>query len=77
MHDQQSHDQQDVADAADLAEIATAGARAFYGPIPRGFRKNRADKRREGQRGEGRHLRARPGKLAPHHLARVEAEVTA
>lgn len=51
--------------AAMMAAANTAG--------PKHVRKNRADKRREGQRGEGRHLRARPGKLAPHHLDEVTA----
>lgn len=66
------HDHHDDPDPA-VDELAAALAAIGSGPVY--VRKNRADKRREGQRGEGRHLRARPGKLAPHPLA--TREVTA
>jgi hypothetical protein len=66
------HDHHDDPDPAVDELAATLAA---IGTKPRAVRKNRADKRREGQRGEGRHLRARPGKLAPHHLD--DREVTA
>ena len=87
MHDQ-NDDGHDTSDSpridvdtssaeAVIADLAAALTHAGAGTIV-GYRKNRADHRREGVRSSRRATaRARSGKLAPHPLARTEGEAGA